>query len=421
MTGEKDSKAFFFLRHNNDIDHIVPIIHKFLSTEKTQAEIIIYTDRYFLDDERIKLLKKFDNANIVFINDLFKKTSLTYWFNKYYFKYTQNFDKLIKKHAFLRRRADNAIKHITNKIFKDTKNGFVAFDWTATYFVKQVVGISKKKNLKTISLPHGDRPFANFMETINSLDYSCLDIYKPYEMFDYVVVPNSLCSKRFEPHMKKDKIKVLGSPRYSKEWMQVCSKFIPSFELEESKNKVKIVFFLRNMGFPIYWEEVSRTIKLITQFPEVYLVVKHHPRNRQAKKMTKNLIKNYPEIKENLQKNLKFLYSKGNSSALVQWADLIIDLGTSATWEAIRYKKPVLMPEYLHANCSTVAHYIKESEIKCRDQLYDAIKEITKNKKVKNYDEEQHKKFIKEVLDVPDDKVLERYSKFLKSVLEEKR
>ena len=81
----KTAKAFFFLRHNNDIDHIVPVIYKWLSTKKIPTEIIICTDRSFLDDNRIKLLKQFDNAKISYINDFFKKKNLSYWFNRFYF------------------------------------------------------------------------------------------------------------------------------------------------------------------------------------------------------------------------------------------------------------------------------------------------------------------------------------------------
>ena len=77
------------------------------------------------------------------------------------------------------------------------------------------------------------------------------------------------------------------------------------------------------------------------------------------------------------------------------------------------------MPEYLHANYSTVAYYIKASEIKHKDQLYDTIESFVKNKKRKFYNEADRKRFIKEIIDVPDKKILERYVKFLKSCLNE--
>ena len=40
---QKPKKAFFFLRHNNDIDHVTPVLYKWLSTENIPTDIIITT------------------------------------------------------------------------------------------------------------------------------------------------------------------------------------------------------------------------------------------------------------------------------------------------------------------------------------------------------------------------------------------
>ena len=134
---------------------------------------------------------------------------------------------------------------------------------------------------------------------------------------------------------------------------------IPSFNVSQSDDKLKVVLFLRNTGYPIFWEEIVRTIKLILQFPEIYLIVKHHPRNRSSKKLTRELISLYPEIKQNIGKNLKFIYSGDvNSASLVKWTDLVIDVGTSVAFGAVKEGKPVLMPEYLHANYSAIAYMV---------------------------------------------------------------
>ena len=91
------TKIFFFLRHNNDIDHIVPVIYKWLLTEKIQANVIITTKRKYLNDYRINILRKFKHVNIVYIADIFKKLSLAYLFNVFYYKFDTKWDKLIKK------------------------------------------------------------------------------------------------------------------------------------------------------------------------------------------------------------------------------------------------------------------------------------------------------------------------------------
>jgi len=295
--------------------------------------------------------------------------------------------------------------------------GIVVFDWITNHFVEQIVQMAKNRRYITISLPHGDRPYVSHLESINDLNYSCLDSHEPSKIYDYVVVPNALCYERYERYLEKDRIKILGSPRYCDEWMKIISDSIPKYEEKDSQGKLKIVFFLRNTGYPIFWDEVVRTIKLIMQFDGLYLIVKHHPRNRTARKLTKQLISKYPKIEKNIGKNLKFIYEGIDSGSLLKWADVVIDIGTSVTWEAVKQKKPVLMLEYIYANYSTIAYYMKTTEIKCRDELYDILQKFIENKNLKIYNENERRRFIKEVIDATDKYVLERYCKFLKSCL----
>jgi len=419
-TTKKTKKAIFFLRHNNDIDHIAPVLYKWLSTENVPTDVIITTKKDFLHDYRIEYLKQFKNARIFYINDLFKKCSLPYFFNYFYFKDDTKFDKLFKRYSLLRKKVDKSIERIANKIYKDMEKGIVVFDWTATYFVKQMVENAKNRGFITISLPHGDMPYVSLLEIIDALNYNCLKSNEPLKIFDYIVIPNNLNIKRYEKFIEAERLKVLGSPRYCDEWMKIISNYTPTFEIKESEDKLKIVFFLRNIGYPIFWDEVVRTIKLIMQFKGVYLIVKHHPRNRNARRLTEQLINKYPEIKQDLDRNLKFIYESVDSGSLLKWADLIIDIGTSVTWEAVKQRKPVLMLEYLYANHSTIAYYIRATEMKCRDDLYHALEKILENKNVKFYDENERRRFIKEIIDVPDKYVLERYVKFLRSCFKDK-
>ena len=413
------TKSFFFLRHNNDIDHITPILYKWLSTQDILTDIIIISNRKFLNDYRINLLKKHKHVNIIFLQDLLKKFSLSYFFNIIYYKYTTELDNLIKKNSLIKRIANRHNTFIANKLFEGVDKGIVIFDWTTTYFVQQIVENAKNRKFPTISLPHGDWPYLNYLVTKEDLDYSCMAHIQPLKIFDYIVVANQSTYKRYDKYHEKEKLKILGSSRYCDEWIDINSKLIPSYNAEKSNGKLKIVFFMRNECYAIFWDEVIRTIKLILQFPDVYLIVKHHPRNRIAKKLTKKLLRIYPEVRQNINKNLEFIYDDVNSAQLLKWADVVVDVGTSTTFEAIKNKKPVLMIEYIHSNNSTVASYIKASEITCRDELYDMIQKILKNKNLKFYDETERKKFINEIIDVPDKNVLERHVQFLKKCLNE--
>ena len=405
-------KAFFFLRHNNDIDHITPVLHKWLSNEEIETHIIICDNKKYLEDYRIKYLKKFKNAKIYFISHLFEKYG---WKGKFYKKIydlilyiRSNFYRhwLLRKFLF-----SNKILRILDKdIFLGIDEGIVVFDWTANRFRHKIVKLAKKHGLVTISLPHGDEPSINYMIYNKDLkyDFSKRD-YSRFKVYDYVVVPNQLIKKKRYLSFDQNKIKVLGSARFSDEWLDFIPKIRPTFNLDYGKDKVKILLFLRPPSFPIFWDEVARTIKLISKFPNTYLIVNHHPRGGGALKELRNT--------RNIL-NVRHVITEIPSENLMDWADLIIDVGgTSAVWDPIKKGKPVLMPEYLHANYDTVSSYIRESEIKHRDELYKFLIKFTDNKNLKFYKTDGREKFIKEIIDVPDKNVLENYYAFLKDCL----
>ena len=63
------------------------------------------------------------------------------------------------------------------------------------------------------------------------------------------------------------------------------------------------------------------------------------------------------------------------------------------------------------------ASYIKGCEIRCRDELYDMIQIFVREQDHQLYDEDERKRFIKEIIDFPDENVLDRYVCFLQYCL----
>jgi len=230
----------------------------------------------------------------------------------------------------------------------------------------------------------------------------------------FLVVPNWLCARRYNKYLGPERLKILASPRYNDEWLGILADLVPKFETDTKQGKLKIVFFLRPLGYSIHWEEVLKTIKMIIQFPEVYLIVKHHTRMTSVK----HLIQSYPDLKESHNSNLKFVFEEVNSGQLVEWADIILDLGTSATFEAVKLGKPVLAMEYMQANYLTISHYMKCCEMKCRDDVYNIVKSFIEERNQSFYDEEERNKFIKEVMGDPNSDILRAYVEFLNSCLD---
>ena len=416
-------KALFFLRHYNDIDHIVPVIYKWLSLEDVPTDIVITTHPDYLNDHRIQFLRQFENLQVHFIDEFLSEEERE---RKHLKSRVDQMNRYLPVRLGYRiwnrvfARASSAapptlydaqfVERMLNTVFGNVDRGIVVFDWAYTDFVRLVIKAARDRGFTTISLPHGDRPHYNRLETLNALDYSCMESYADGAMFDHTVVPNGLCAERYQPHMEPDRLKTLGSPRYNDEWLDIIATLLPAYDAEKGRDKLKIVFFLRNFNYPIFWEEVIRTIKLVLQFSDVYLIVKHHTRSATVPRLTQA----YPELNADSY-NLEHVYDDVHTGSLLQWADVVLDLGTSVTFEAVKRGKPVLAMEYLHANRSTVAHYMKNCDIKCRDELYDWMQRFSQSGTADFYDETERQRFIKEMIDVPDQHVLSRYVEFLRS------
>jgi len=373
-------KVIFFLRHNNDIDHISPVIYKWIISKNIPIDIIITSQKDFLEDYRILYLKK--QVKLLERNDV----------HFCYFGYLQKTQKALEKY------------------FKDNIKCLVCLDWNSDEFTRQIYRVAKEYQCNVIALPHGDEPYWNEIQRESDISY--VEANQPYiqqQFFDYIVVPNTLCQRRYK-HMKPEQVKVLGSPRYCNEWLKINDTIKPQQPVIGYKNQLKIVLFLRNKHWNINWHEVYVYIKLLTRFTNVHLIVRNHPRG----KMTYNLLKNHPD--------LRYIHgltidSSMNSSSLIDWSDIVLDVGTSICWEAVKKNKPIYMLENLHANESTIAHYMPDTIIHSRDELLDALRKFYKNKHRKWCKESKRQKFIKEIIDCPDKNVLERYCKFLESIL----
>jgi len=107
-----------------------------------------------------------------------------------------------------------------------------------------------------------------------------------------------------------------------------------------------------------------------------------------------------------------------HSIHLMRWADVIVDLATSVVFEAVKMKKPVLAADYLHAGRSALAHFMPETELRCRDDVYKRIDEFLSNGCDSFYVEEHRQQFISEMLHAGKADVLPRYVALLEAQVE---
>ena len=90
-----------------------------------------------------------------------------------------------------------------------------------------------------------------------------------------------------------------------------------------------------------------------------------------------------------------------------------MDIATSVSFEAVKANKPVLAMEYLHAGYSTIARYIPATEMRCRDDVLNAVATFFNRGTDGFYRKRDRLHFMDEMIDVPDGQVLPRYVSYL--------
>ena len=288
------------------------------------------------------------------------------------------------------------------------RNSVISIEW-----VEIIISTAHTKGLRTVSLPHGDSPHANQLIRRREWVLKPDNTFAAAKMFDKLVVPNELCAGRFRPFLEDGTVAVLGSPRYCDEWLARLAEFLPVSPLSRSDSKLKIAIFLRKSNFTTFWEEISEVVQMIAAFKGIEIIIKPHTRSGWKQSLTK-------ETALRKLSNVSIADNDTHSAHLLNWADIIIDIATSVAFEAVKINKPVLAADYLHAGRSTVADFMPETELRCRDDVYKKIEKFLANGCGSFYVEEHRSRFLKEMIDVNGPDVLPRYVDLLEEQVQVK-
>ncbi len=150
-------------------------------------------------------------------------------------------------------------------------------------------------------------------------------------------------------------------------------------------------------------------MRMISSFEDVELIIKAHTRSGWKQPLSRNRALGKLS-------NVQFAGDEIHSAHLLNWSDAVIDLATSVSFEAVKVGKPVLAADYLHASRSTVAAYMPECEIRCRDEIYHHIEGFLERGCETFYDKKNRERFLTEIIDGPSPEVLPRYLSLLEGL-----
>lgn len=366
-------KYIFFIRAFNDWDNIAPIIYYLAKKNRSKIYICFYKIdlRY---TNLFKYLEKTVGENLHVLSVPQKKLNRVTEFSIRVFNKLSRFLKLGKILDSNNGLTESDLKKWLETInIKECSRIVVIFDRTIEPFLEQVQNQLKNIDSIFVTCPHGPMTNVNRMmyayQMKRNRNFNSLRIDNKEELSKYLKYYNYLifsdhielefnekyCIPYKENQFDKSKIKVMGSIRYCKEWLDHVESFTPKV-IKKSTNKIKVVFFMKKFVHNVFKDEVYRTIKLFASYPNIDFHIKPHTRG-----MIFSSNVNAPNI---------HIDYDSSSSYLIDMADVVFFYGgTSIILEAITKKKLTVCLDYLDTNINVYDHFDACQVLKCRDDL----------------------------------------------------
>jgi len=422
----RNGKAIFFLHSHNEVDQIVPIIYGLARRGRVDIDIVLTGVES--GDYRIDLIRDFDTVSIHGRDGATRANSHSPTLRERTNIALKQVGRKLPTRipGGLYRRLASSSESVDYPAVLDSltdgyENVVILVDWSKAKASSAISEFAGREGYTTVVLPHGDSPFQNAARTERTFERlveseDCFEdqhdlfevvfsIYETMADHDYMLMPNELTARRITPFVDDAQVRVCGSPRYNPEWLAVLSGAEPGPGPDQSA-ALNLVLFTRRSTFFVSEQAVRDTIRLVTSFPDVHLVVKEHPRG--------GLLDEDSRF-ENID-NCEIVRDEMESATLTAWGDAFLSLGTSITFEPVMNGKPVLALEYAHGNYTTIAHYFSESDIRSRDDLYRAIHALRGDTET-FYPAEEHRQFVDEMILAGTDSVLETYATFIEEQL----
>ena len=348
------NKTAFFIRAYNDLDHFAPIIWKFIKEGKSPI-VIFYTDIDYKDDYRIKLLKRAGDFEIY------------NFFDNEYVKYQKNSNGLIfkffKKLYNLKRDPDNFAGKVHRILFFDCINEIIflrknrvrqcVFEWGTPYnrglVVEKFFKAAKTTGITTLSLPHGCNIYTHPDVNVGYKKLSSkgkLINAKRRNEFDYYIFQNPI---RRDGWVKwgynSSMTQAWGSCRFHPEWQKINLENCPSLNIKKATlDRFKIVFMDHQKDYNVYTFKIWSLLNKIAENENFFLCIK------QSTRAGKDYHSRSFRKKHSQSNNVEFVGNENHSPKLIEWADCIINFGSSIGMEVLLQNKPLINPYYLHSN-----------------------------------------------------------------------
>lgn len=377
----------FFIRAYNDLDCRIPTILFLANKKKIKVNVFFYpTENGFYNSdnyENISLLKnnnkilvqKFDdflNNNFFFVCFIKLSYFLKSFFHKIiFFKKNKIFSRILAKFdSFILSYIDFDIV----KLEEITRENILIFDDIILDKSRsKLLNIFEKKKIykKILAIHTGQDTYINL-----NRDFKNDFVFKKKNEFlvDKFLVPSLNDKKVYEERNVKNKIYTLGNTRFQEDWVNYLNDKSGNIKLKKS-NKYKLVLMLSKIEYGIKTESLIETIKFLSKFKDITLIIKPHTRGMDLKHF----------INLNEYKNV-INGEQYDSSTLIKWSSHVLFTGSSIIFQAMILQKKCIFLK----NCLSVSSIFDNTNsvyiVSELNKLYETIQlKSIENNKVLNF------------------------------------
>ena len=383
--------VFFFVRHFNDIDNMMPVAYKFTQSNRGRPVVLVMDPFYNIEaDYRFRFLQERYNVPVVPVLGFHPLSPFFPWFASLLRgRFWRGFLKEKRLLLLLALRKLFYGKRWAGRILDRYNPAALVFEWCdPSWGVPGVMlPAGRDRGIPSISVPHGMNIWTNELVNRQEQQDGRISNREYYHQFDRLVVQSNLHAERHaRERVRKDKIAVLGSARYCDEWQQINLEIQPErFTPRKGGDcTFRAVFMLPQWNYNSDLDTNMQTLRRLSKEPWLHLVLKPHTREVEA-------VPSYLREFEDLP-NVEVAGAVG-SVALIQWADAVIVVGSSIALEVLRQGKVHLNPTYLLDNTTVFEDTGAEWTLYNGSELEDALKRLSEGQQPP-YGEEQVSKAI---------------------------
>lgn len=376
---EAERKVIVFLvRHFNDIDHIVPIVYRMLKDSAARVELFCmnpYLD--IRDDVRTRFLrerfgfrsKHVYQAHIPSLSHRlfgFLVCQAPFWKWPWGLRWLSHITRRIARRTYqsgwTRRLYD---QEWATGWLQNSKVECLVIDFVnkGRFIYEAVADASDELGIRRIGVPHGldmtkDLEWTNSMVAKSNPNH----VQENWGWLgEFVVYGDSVKDRYSQLGVPAERITVLGSARYCKEWVDVYHRMLGPGPLKPNREKLKLVYMDHSAEYRVDTDAVVSSLRAVSDLGFVDVVVK--PSTRVS-------------LSDERLADFCYVAWDVHSVHLIQWADVVMTFTSSIIIDALMLKKAFVYPTYFHKNRMLWEEFGACWPVSNQDELIDTLRAL---------------------------------------------